>query len=146
MFSTTDGGVVSGIEATLTGPPTISMSCDGYRCSYYGEEAAGGYTLHVSAPGFEAASVPATIRVTALQCGVYATLEPGRLVINPSEDSLCLLRSSQLNALGAIGIPHFCLIISRVNAERILDVQARTCTLPHETFPDRSLALGGYLT
>jgi len=86
VFSATDGGVVTGIEAALTGPPTISMSCDGYRCSYYGEEVAGGYTLHVSAPGFEAASVPATIRVTSLQCGVYVTLEPGRLVLNPSED------------------------------------------------------------
>ena len=84
-----DGGVVTGIEATLSGPTTMTMSCEPRGtetvCSYQGEVTTGSYTLQVTAPGFQAANVPATVTVTpGSQCACpSATLQPSTLTLNP---------------------------------------------------------------
>jgi hypothetical protein len=84
----TDGGVVADVEAVLSGPTTIVMSCDRPgSCEYFGYVPAGTYTLEVTAPGFQAASVPATLTVGPVQCGCpAATLQPSTLTLTPSAD------------------------------------------------------------
>ena len=84
-----DGGFATGIEATLSGPTTITMSCDWYHCSGRGAVTEGNYTLRVTAPGFQVVNVPATVTVTTTShCGCpSATLQPSTLTLNPSGDS-----------------------------------------------------------
>jgi len=88
VIGATDGGVVSNIEAVLSGPTTIIMSCDRPEsCGYFGHVTEGSYTLEVTAPGFQAASVPATLTVGPVPCGCpAATLQPSTLTLTPSGD------------------------------------------------------------
>jgi len=74
VISAADGGVVSGVQATMSGPTTATMSCssnnDGAWCQWPDEAApdasvpvlaAGSYTLQVTAPGFKTTTVTATV-------------------------------------------------------------------------------------
>ena len=77
---------MTGAEAVLSGPTTITMSCD-FRgsCGFFGYVPAGSYTLEVMAPGFQAANVPAMLTVAPSQGGCpVATLQPSALTLNPS--------------------------------------------------------------
>ena len=86
-----DGGVVSGVEATLSGPTTETMSCEpngtATLCTWSsGPVTAGTYSLLVTAPGFQSASLSATVTVAAdPHCGcVGATLQPSMVTLDPS--------------------------------------------------------------
>jgi len=87
----TDGGPVSGADATLSGPITVTMSCEpngtATVCRWPGGPVtAGTYSLLVTAPGFQSANVSATITVTPdPRCGCeWATIQPSRVTLDPS--------------------------------------------------------------
>jgi len=78
---------VLGVEAVLSGPTTIIMSCDqSGHCGYFGYVPAGSYTLQVTAPGFQAANVPATLTVDSSRCCPGTTLQPSTLTLDSSGD------------------------------------------------------------
>ena len=88
----TDGGPVNGVQATLSGPTTVTMTCQVAGkvtiCSWpYVPVTVGNYSLDVSAPGFQPVTVQASVKVTkpdpscACQQG---TLKPLALTLNRS--------------------------------------------------------------
>ncbi len=93
VSSAGDGGAISGIEATLSGPAMVTMSCEPSsnvptvvvcRWPTY-DVTAGSYSLLVTAPGFQPANVSATVTLTTSSCGcVYAALEPSTVILNPA--------------------------------------------------------------
>lgn len=82
----TDGGALNGVEAVLSGPKTIIMSCDpSGSCGYFGNVPSGDYTLKVTAPEFQTTEVPATLEVVLAECGCPAgIIEPSALTLSPS--------------------------------------------------------------
>ena len=93
VSSADDGGAISGIEATLSGPAMVTMSCEPSsnvptvvvcRWPTY-DVAAGSYSLLVTAPGFQPANVSATVTLTTSGCGcVYAGLQPSAVILDPA--------------------------------------------------------------
>ena len=85
-----DGGQVTGVEATLSGPTTKTMPCEprGTEAVCFGGApvTAGSYSLQVTAPGFQSVNVPATVTLTS-GCGCQsAMLQPSTLALDPSGD------------------------------------------------------------
>src|SRR4029453_8045813 len=88
VYGGVGGGVVSGGEATLTGPMTVTMSCEpsangaATTCSWPpGPVTAGTYSLLITAPGFRSAYLTATVELSPPHCGcVFATLDPSMVV------------------------------------------------------------------
>jgi hypothetical protein len=85
------GGVPTGVEATLSGPATETLSCDptgtAVSCTWRsGTPTAGSYSLQVAAPGFQTANVNATIAETPdPRCGcTWATIKPSVVTLDPS--------------------------------------------------------------
>jgi hypothetical protein len=82
-------GQLMGVQATLSGPATIPMSCtaemDGTFCYPKMGGPEGSYMLEVTAPGFQSVTVPATATFTpAPGCGCGgATLDPSAVILNP---------------------------------------------------------------
>ena len=87
-----DGGQVTGVEATLSGPTTVTMPCkpEGTETFCFGGApvTAGSYSLQVTAPGFQTVNVPATVTLTSdSHCGCqFAMLQPSTLALDPSGD------------------------------------------------------------
>jgi hypothetical protein len=95
VYAAVDGVAVSGVEATLMGPTTISMSCEpstnvpaATSCFWPlgGTFVEGSYTLLVAAPGFQSKELSATLSLTpASRCGCSgATIEPSTVTLDPS--------------------------------------------------------------
>jgi hypothetical protein len=91
VTAATDGGVVSGAEATLSGPTTETMSCEANGtvtiCRWpSGAVTAGTYSLQVAAAGFRTANESATVTVTPdPRCGcVWASLQPSVVTLDPA--------------------------------------------------------------
>ena len=91
VTSAADGGIVNGVEATLTGPQTEAMSCEpnvtATSCTWPpGPVTAGSYALEVTAAGFQSRNVSATVTVTPdPHCGcVNATLQPSTVTLDPA--------------------------------------------------------------
>jgi hypothetical protein len=84
------GGSLTGVEATLSGPMSLAMTCSSgteASCSFTGGVFSGSYTLQVTAPGFQAANVPATLTVATDKCGCQATtFQPSQVTLNPLGD------------------------------------------------------------
>jgi len=84
------GGAVSGVDATVTGPQNGTMSCapngTATLCTWpSGPVAPGSYTLTVTAPGFQSATVSATVTVAdADSCGCASgALQPSHVTLDP---------------------------------------------------------------
>ena len=91
VSAATDGGVLSGVEATLFGATTETMSCEpngtATICTWpSGPVIAGTYSLLVTASGFQSENLSATVTVTPdPHCGcVGATLQPSMVTLDPS--------------------------------------------------------------
>ena len=92
VSAASDAGAISGVEATLSGPAMVTMSCDQRGavtvCRWPSDiytVTAGSYSLAVSAPGFQTANVSATVTLGTTDCGcVPATLEPSTVILDPS--------------------------------------------------------------
>jgi hypothetical protein len=88
--SSADAGAIDGVQATLTGPTTVTLSCahdsGPTSCDWRGTIVPGSYTLQITAPGFTATSVAATITVPPQQpCGcASATIQPSEVTLDPS--------------------------------------------------------------
>ena len=71
--------VVNGVQATLTGPVTVTMSCESRgaqtACMWPVNLAvtAGTYALQVSAPGYQTTTEQAEVTMTAGMCGCTGT-------------------------------------------------------------------------
>jgi hypothetical protein len=82
-----DSGAVSGVGATLSGPTTVTMSCEANGtvtvCRWPSPPVtAGTYSLQVAATGFQMANVSATVSVTPDRCGcAWATLQPSAVTL-----------------------------------------------------------------
>jgi hypothetical protein len=87
-----DGGQLSGVAATLSGPTTVTLTSTpatgGIDCeSPPGFETAGTYTLMITAPGFQQVDMAATVTVThgSSSCGcTVATVQPSTVTLEPS--------------------------------------------------------------
>ena len=91
VTAATDGGAMSSVEATLSGPTTVTMSCESRGtvtdCIWPSAPlTTGNYSLQVTAPGFQSANVSATLAVTHdPRCGCdQATLQPSAVTLDPS--------------------------------------------------------------
>jgi hypothetical protein len=88
VTSSVGDGQLMGVQAALSGPATIPMSCgaemDGTFCYPKMGGPEGNYTLQVTAPGFQSVTVPATATFTpAPRCGCGgATLDPSTVTLN----------------------------------------------------------------
>ena len=77
--TTSPAMVVSGVQATLTGPVTVTMSCKprGAQTACMWpinlDVTAGTYALQVSAPGYQTTIVQAEVTMTAETCGCTGT-------------------------------------------------------------------------
>jgi hypothetical protein len=94
LVTDTAGVAVSTVDATLSSPTTEpqTLSCepgaDGTHCTSTGSASwlatSGSYSLRVTAPGFQTATVPATITAES-SCGCQgATLDPAVLALDRS--------------------------------------------------------------
>jgi hypothetical protein len=91
VTSSADGGAPSGVQATLSGPATVTMSCqpsprgDGTSCQWPMATplTTGSYALQVTAPGFRAANVNATVATVADSCCPGATMQPSGVALDP---------------------------------------------------------------
>jgi hypothetical protein len=96
VYAGVDGGAgpISGVEAKLTGPATVTLSCEP---SGNGNPAAvvcfwplggpfteGTYSLVVMAPGFRSRELSATFSLTKGACCPGAMLEPSTVTLDPS--------------------------------------------------------------
>jgi hypothetical protein len=96
VYAGVDGGAgpISGVEASLTGPATITLSCEP---SGNGNPAAmvcfwplggpfieGTYSLVVTAPGFRSRELSATFSLANGRCCPGAKLEPSTVTLDPS--------------------------------------------------------------
>jgi hypothetical protein len=84
--------VVNGVQATLTGPVTVTMSCapQGSQTScmwpYQLVVTAGTYALQVSAPGYQTTTVQAEVTLTPGTCGCTASsFEPSTVVLSSAD-------------------------------------------------------------
>jgi len=97
VYGGADGGAgaVSDVEATLTGPTTVTMSCapsasvpTATSCLWPGGTAVtpGTYSLVVAAPGYRSKEVTATVSlVPASHCGCPGVrIEPSTVTLDPS--------------------------------------------------------------
>lgn len=84
-----DGDPISGVEATFSGPATGTMSCDTGQtttvCPWPAMAvSAGTYSLHVTAPGFQAKDLSAEVSITN-DCGCdLPSLVPSTVSLTPS--------------------------------------------------------------
>jgi hypothetical protein len=88
VVSTFEGGPVSEVRATLSGPITVKLSCtpeaDGTFCSPTDGGPEGSYSLEVTAPEFQPVDVAATVTFAHPACGCGgATLQPSAVIIYP---------------------------------------------------------------
>ncbi len=91
VIAAADGGAVQGVQATLSGPMTVTLSCSpqtggaGTLCGWPGSDTPGSYSLQVTAPGFQAAKVKATVTYSpAPACGCpETTMQPSTLTLDP---------------------------------------------------------------
>ena len=91
VTAATGGGAVIGVQATLSGPATLTLSCEpgmtATSCSLgSGPLIEGSYSLRVTAPGFREADLGATITFSppaSCECA-SAKLEPSSLTLDPS--------------------------------------------------------------
>jgi len=90
VVSGAGSGVVSGVAATVTGPQNGTMSCapngTATLCTWpSGPVAPGSYTLTVTAPGFQSATVTAMVTVeNADSCGCASgALQPSHVTLDP---------------------------------------------------------------
>jgi hypothetical protein len=82
--------VVSGVQATLTGPVTVTMSCEptasGTACRWPSQVAvtAGTYSLQVSAPGYQPTLVQAEVTLkNPEECGcTSSSFEPSTVPLS----------------------------------------------------------------
>jgi len=91
VTSMSDGGTLSGVKATLSGPVTDEMSCEpngsGASCTWGDSESftIGDYSLEVSAFGFQSANVAATITMSDAGCECRsAAIKPSVVILDPS--------------------------------------------------------------
>jgi hypothetical protein len=93
FFVVTTPTVVTGLQATLTGPVTVNMDCSPDApqtyCTwppYSTAVTAGSYSLQVSAPGYQTTTVPATVTLGAGGCGcTAASFEPSTVTITAAD-------------------------------------------------------------
>jgi len=87
-----NGGAVTGVQATLTGPATVVLSCQAQdngtaaSCTWpSGPVIAGSYSLELTAPGFQSMNLSTTVTgVSDPQCGCdSATMQPSAVTLNP---------------------------------------------------------------
>jgi hypothetical protein len=96
VYAGVDGGAgpISGVEATLMGPATVTLSCEP---SGNGDPAAmvcfwplggpfteGTYSLVVTAPGFRSRELSATFSLSQGTCCPGARIEPSQVVLDPA--------------------------------------------------------------
>jgi hypothetical protein len=81
---------VTGVQATLTGPESGTMSCapsfDAIVCAWPVGVALtpGAYTLEVSAPGYQTTTVQVELTISPPTCGcTIASIQPSTVVISP---------------------------------------------------------------
>jgi len=97
VYGGADGGAgaVSDVEATLTGPTTVTMSCapsasvpTATSCLWPGGTAVtpGTYSLVVAAPGYRSKELTATVSlIPASHCGCPGVrIEPSTVTLDPS--------------------------------------------------------------
>ena len=96
VYGAVDGAgvAVSGVEATLMGPTTVTLSCEpsanvpaATSCLWPldAQFVAGAYTLLVAAPGFRAQEFSATLSVGPPTCGCpSAGIEPSTVTLDPA--------------------------------------------------------------
>jgi hypothetical protein len=94
--TTTPAMAVSGVQATLTGPVTDSMSCqpNGTATACMWSPAtpvtAGTYALQVSAPGYQTTTTQVEIAISPPVCGcTQASIEPSMVALGPSDGGIC---------------------------------------------------------
>jgi hypothetical protein len=89
LVTTSGGHPVPDVQATLSGPATIKMSCsaeaDGSVCSPQQGGPEGSYSLEVLAPQFQTVTVDATVSYASTPgCGCRgATIEPSTVILYP---------------------------------------------------------------
>lgn len=87
-----DGGAVSGVAATLSGPEAVTLLCQSSGtaalCTWPAPTpvTAGSYALQVTAPGFQPANVSATVTTSSGDgCGCPgASMQPSTVTLDPS--------------------------------------------------------------
>ena len=89
--SAAQAGPIDGVTATLSGPTTNELSCasneKGTGCIWSsGALPDGDYLLEVTAPGFQSATVAATVTTSSgATCGCTGTtLQPSTITLDPS--------------------------------------------------------------
>lgn len=90
--TTSPAMVPSGVQATLTGPVTVTMSCKprGAQTACMWpinlNVTAGTYALQVSAPGYQTTTVQAEVTMTAGMCGCTETsFEPSTVPLSSAD-------------------------------------------------------------
>ena len=90
--TTSPAMVVSGVQATLTGPVTVTMSCKprGAQTACMWPinlvVTAGTYALQVSAPGYQTTTEQAEITMTTGMCGCTGTsFEPAGVALSSAD-------------------------------------------------------------
>lgn len=96
VYAGVDGGagLISGVEATLTGPATVTLSCEpsgngnpaAMSCFWPlgGPFTEGTYALVVTAPGFRSRELSATFSLTKGACCPGAKIEPSTVTLDPA--------------------------------------------------------------
>jgi hypothetical protein len=86
----TDAGALNGVQATLSGPTTVSVSCapNGSEAQCVlgvGPLVAGSYSLRITAPNFKTATVTATVTYNLdHRCGCdWFSLQPKMVRLDP---------------------------------------------------------------
>lgn len=112
VTAATDGGVMSGVEVTVSGPATGTMLCQPYdgvttvcRWPFY-TVTEGSYSLLVTAPGFQAVNVSATLAITHGSCCEPGSLEPSTVTLDTCTGTDCsvpvtCVRNGQTYAVGS---------------------------------------------
>ena len=106
-----DGGAVSGVEATLSGPTTETLSCMPSPsgavtiCTWAsGPVIAGSYSLQVTAPAFQPVNVSAVVSVTS-DCGcMFAALVPSMVTLDPSATDASAAGDSSVSTRNAVPV------------------------------------------
>jgi hypothetical protein len=84
---------LEGVQATLAGPVTDTMSCQPYGmasvCTWSDTApiTAGTYSLQVSAPGYRPTDFQVTVIVPSCEC-VGASIQPANVSVSPSDAGL----------------------------------------------------------
>ena len=87
VITSTDGGTVSSVEVTFSGPTTGTMLCepnDGVMVCRWPSEplTVGSYSLLVSAPGFQSVNVAATVAISSGSCCENGSLDPSTVTLD----------------------------------------------------------------